>query len=91
MEEGAPGPFVGAVAAGADTIANCVSDIQDFNRSTARSKTPKADEESVEEDEKEDPYRIKKARPSKAKAVGRLTKELAAEVAVGKFACAGCV
>lgn len=89
MEEGAPGPFVGAVAAGADTIANCVSDIQDYNRSTARPKKTKVNDSDSEKNEKEDPYWVKKDRPSKGRAVGQLTKELATELAVGKCGLLG--
>ena len=85
MDEGAPGPIVGAVAAGADFLANCAVDIQDYNRSTARPRKSDIDAKDLEKNEKEDPYWVKKDRPSKGQAIGQLTKELAAEVAIGEY------
>jgi UDP:flavonoid glycosyltransferase YjiC (YdhE family) len=80
VEEGAPGPVSGAVASIADTIANCVSDVQDCKRRIRRSKHARA---QTEQNEKAVPMSNEKPQ-STGGAIAQLSQELAVEAVTGK-------
>lgn len=79
VEEGAPGPISGAVAAVADTGANCVGDIKHFKRRVRRSKTRKEAGEKANADPTVD-----EDHPNTGTALAELCMQLAAEGATGK-------
>jgi hypothetical protein len=80
VEEGAPGPISGAVASIADTIANCVSDVQDCRRRIRRSRKARA--QAVQEG-KAVSLSDEKAQ-STGGAIAQLSQELAVEAVTGK-------